>query len=222
MIGSVLGLTQYKIKRLYAYSTISHIGFILLSLSINNIESSKAFFFYIIQYSVSNLNAFLILITIGYTLYSYISKNNIKDSTNSPTQYLYQLKGYFYINPVISISLIITLFSFIGIPPLVGFFAKQTILTIAIDKGFIFTTLIAIITSVISAVYYLVLVKNIFFVNSEYKERKLKIIESNYEYTTSISSYYSLIISILTLMILMFMFFDQEFMFLILNITYNN
>jgi len=63
----VLGLTQFRIKRLFAYSTISHIGFILLALTINTIESIQAFFFYIMQYSISNLNAFIILITIGYT-----------------------------------------------------------------------------------------------------------------------------------------------------------
>ena len=67
MIGSILGLTQFRIKRLFAYSTISHIGFILLALSMNTIESIQAFFFYIMQYSISNLNAFIILLAIGYS-----------------------------------------------------------------------------------------------------------------------------------------------------------
>src|SRR5256886_11382426 len=61
IIGSVLGLTQFRIKRLYAYSTISHVGFIILALSINSVESIQSFFFYLMQYSVSNLNAFIIL-----------------------------------------------------------------------------------------------------------------------------------------------------------------
>ena len=220
IIGSVLGLTQYKIKRLYAYSTISHLGFILLSLCINNIESSKAFFFYLIQYSISNLNAFIILISIGYTLYLYTSNINIKDSINSPIQYIYQLKGYFYINPIISISFIITLFSFIGIPPMIGFFAKQMILNIAISQGFIFTSIIAIITSVISAVYYLMIVRNLFFYNTELKENKIKIINNNLIFgkNITISSYYSLTISVLTLYILIYIYYDQEFMYLLSNI----
>src|ERR1700761_9663824 len=217
IIGSVLGLTQYKIKRLYAYSTISHLGFILLSLCINNIESSKAFFFYLIQYSISNLNAFIILISIGYTLYLYTSNINIKDSINSPIQYIYQLKGYFYINPIISISFIITLFSFIGIPPMIGFFAKQMILNIAISQGFIFTSIIAIVTSVISAVYYLMIVRNLFFYNTELKENKIKLNNITSDNIT-ISSYYSLIISILTLYILTYIYYDQEFMYLLSNI----
>ncbi len=59
IIGSVLGLSQFRIKRLFAYSTISHLGFILLALSINTIESIEGFIFYLMQYSISNLNAFL-------------------------------------------------------------------------------------------------------------------------------------------------------------------
>jgi NADH-ubiquinone oxidoreductase chain 2 len=206
IIGSVLGLTQYRIKRLYAYSTISHLGFLLLGLSINNIESSKATFFYIIQYSFSNLNAFLILIIIGFTLRKLVTYNiNIKDINYSPIQLISQLKGYCNINMFVAISLCITLFSFAGVPPLIGFFAKQMILTSAINSGFIFTTFIAILTSVISAVYYLYLIKVIFFDKSSYiLNSKL----SNVNYV--ISSYYSLTVSILTLLISLFLFFDQE------------
>jgi NADH-ubiquinone oxidoreductase chain 2 len=71
IIGTVVGLTQFRIKRLFAYSTISHVGFILLGLSIHSIESVQAFIFYIIQYSISNLNAFILIITIGYTLHTH-------------------------------------------------------------------------------------------------------------------------------------------------------
>jgi NADH-ubiquinone oxidoreductase chain 2 len=170
LIGSILGLVQYRIKRLYAYSTISHLGFILLALSINNIEASRAFFFYIIQYSISNLNIFIILITIGYTLYTYINNDymKLKDDKYSPIQFISQLKGFYFINPILALSFIITLFSFVGIPPLIGFFGKQMVLSAALDNGYLFTTLIAIITSVISAVYYLVLVKVIFFEDKNY------------------------------------------------------
>jgi NADH-ubiquinone oxidoreductase chain 2 len=211
IIGSILGLTQYRIKRLYAYSTISHLGFLLLGLSINNVESSKATFFYLIQYSFSNLNAFLILITIGYTLRNLVTYNiNNKNINYSPIQLIYQLKGYCNINPWLSISLSITLFSFAGIPPLIGFFAKQMILTSAINNGFIFITFVAILTSVISAVYYLFLIKIIFFDESHYILNN-----KSPNFNPSISSYYSLIISILTLIVILFLFFDQEMVRLI-------
>lgn len=178
IIGSVLGLTQSRIKRLFAYSTISHVGFILLGLSINSPESIQSYIFYILQYTLSNLNAFIILVTIGFTLYLYVHNengeslnrevNNLKDRNNSPIQLINQLKGYFYINPYIAISLAITLFSFVGIPPVIGFFAKQMILSAAIDSGYVFMSLIAILTSVVGAGYYLNLIKQIFFFKHNY------------------------------------------------------
>ena len=236
IIGSVLGLTQFRIKRLYAYSTISHLGFLLLALSINSVESIQAFLFYLIQYSISNLNAFVLLITIGYSFFSYIYKENsldnssLKDVNNSPIQLVSQLKGYFKINPVLSASLIVTLFSFIGVPPLIGFFGKQMILSAALDNGYIFMTLVAIITSVISAVYYLVVVKNIFFEENDqkinpnfnslstliYVKDKNKKVMVNFDYKNIIiSSSLTNIISILTLIILLFILIPIEW----LNIT---
>jgi NADH-ubiquinone oxidoreductase chain 2 len=230
IIGTVLGLTQFRIKRLFAYSTISHIGFLLLALSINTIESIQSFIFYLIQYSISNLNAFLLIISIGYTLYIYINKNanniNLTDKNNSPIQLLSQIKGYFFINHILAISLAITIFSFAGIPPLIGFFAKQMILSAALQSGFIFLSLIAVITSVISAVYYLYIVKLMFFDLHSYKFsqdlfnlkipvqviKKNKVIDIIYLKTSqlSLSNSLSIIISILTLIIILFIFMPDQ------------
>ena len=168
IFGTVLGLKETKIKRLFALSTISHIGFMLLAISINSLQSIQAFIFYLMQYSLSNINVFFYIIMIGYSLYYYTpnTKDNsfkYSDKNNSPLQLLSELKGYFIINPVISLGLAITIFSFIGVPPLVGFFGKQMVLLSAINKGYVFLSLTAIITSVIGAVYYLSIVKYIFF-----------------------------------------------------------
>lgn len=176
IIGSVLGLTQFRIKRLYAYSTINHVGFILLALSISTTESVQSYVFYIFQYSLANLNTFLILISMGYSLFIYANNINSsktikgggKEKDNSPIQLVNEMKGYFYINPYMAISLVITLFSFAGIPPMIGFFAKQMVLSAALDSGYIFLALIAILTSVISAAYYLNVIKEMFFFKSEY------------------------------------------------------
>jgi NADH-ubiquinone oxidoreductase chain 2 len=238
IIGSVLGLTQFRIKRLYAYSTISHLGFLLLALSVNSVESIQAFLFYLMQYSISNLNAFFLLITIGYSFFHIVYKDNyfikeesyLKDINNSPIQLVSQLKGYFKINPILSISLVITLFSFIGVPPLVGFFGKQMILSAALDNGYIFITLVAILTSVISAVYYLVIVKNIFFEENDQKinpnfnnlnalvyigdKKRKNIINFNYK-NIVVSSSLSNVISMFTLIILLFILVPKEW----LNIT---
>src|SRR5205085_12696069 len=103
-----------------------------------------------------------------YHTYSDIEYDKIKDINNSPIQLISQIKGYFYINPLIAISLALTIFSFIGVPPLIGFFAKQMVLSAALDNGYIFLTLVAILTSVISAVYYLNIIKEVFFDKSDY------------------------------------------------------
>jgi NADH-ubiquinone oxidoreductase chain 2 len=231
IIGTIVGLTQFRIKRLFAYSTISHVGFILLALSISSIESTQAFIFYLMQYSISNLNAFLILITIGFTLYYYINENKeykeLLDKDNSPIQLVSQLKGYFYINPTLSLSLIITIFSFAGIPPLVGFFAKQMVLSAALDNGYIFLSIVAILTSVVGAVYYLNIIKEIFFFKPEstinpllktltfngniYNKKNILIKSVKFNSNNiTISSPISITISIITLIILLFIFVNKE------------
>jgi NADH-ubiquinone oxidoreductase chain 2 len=113
------------------------------------------------------------LIAIGYSLYIYTYQNkedkeNMIDENNSPVQLINQIKGYFHINPFIAISLSITLFSFVGVPPITGFFAKQMILSSALDNGYVFMSLVAILTSVIGAAYYLNLIKQMFFYKSSY------------------------------------------------------
>ncbi len=231
IIGTVVGLAQFRIKRLFAYSTISHVGFILLALSINSIESIQAFIFYLMQYSISNLNAFIILISIGHSYYCYVNNSNeykqLVDKNNSPIQLISQMKGYFYINPVLALSLTITIFSFVGIPPLIGFFAKQMVLSAALDSGYVFLALVAILTSVISAVYYLNIIKQIFFDKSEYiinsdlinidlhgnisRNNVLQKVRFNTD-NIILSSSLTITISILTLIILLFIFIPQEWL----------
>lgn len=169
LIGTLLGLAQHKIKRLLAYSTISHVGFILLALSITTEESIESFLFYIIQYSLTNLNAFFIIIAFGYLMYapkknkSSIYNLQTEYSFYSPIQFISQIRGQFKTNPVLVLSLAVCLFSMAGIPPLMGFFAKQMVLYSAIHEGYFFVSVIAIVTSVISAAYYLRIVKVMYF-----------------------------------------------------------
>jgi len=231
IIGSVLGLTQFRIKRLFAYSTISHVGFILLALSINSIESIQAYIFYIITYTISNLNAFIILVTIGFSFYLHVYKDEkhrdgLIDKNNSPIQLVSQIKGYFYINPYLALSLSITLFSFVGVPPMIGFFAKQMVLSAALDSGYVFMALVAILTSVIAAVYYLNVIKQIFFFKDEYKinpalenlNLKGDLYKSDSSYETVkfktenivLSSALTSSISILTLILALFIYIPNE------------
>jgi len=158
IIGTVVGLAQTKIKRLLAYSTISHIGFILLALVINTEQSTESLIFYIIQYSLTNLNTFLIIIALGYIIMPSII-NNYGIKNNADINYITELKGQFFSNPILSLSLSVCLFSMAGIPPLIGFFAKQFVLYSAIQNGYYFISIVAILVSVISASYYLKIIK---------------------------------------------------------------
>jgi len=229
IIGTVVGLTQFRIKRLFAYSTISHVGYMLLALGISSIESTQAFIFYLTQYSISNLNAFVIIIAIGFSFYRYTSSSKehkeLLDKNNSPVQLINQLRGYYFINPLLAISFAITIFSFMGIPPLVGFFGKQMVLSAALDKGYIFITLIAILTSVVGGVYYLTIVKEIFFYSPTYKINPLlenlnisgKIEPISKEVSIkhnniTISSPMAFVISVITLIILLFIFINKEWL----------
>jgi NADH-ubiquinone oxidoreductase chain 2 len=173
----------------------------------------------------------MILIAIGYSLYYYTSENKeheeLMDKNNSPIQLINQLKGYYHINPLLALSLAITIFSFVGVPPLIGFFGKQMVLSAALDKGLVFLSLIAITTSVIGGIYYLGIIKEMFFSLPDYKVNTLlenlvlkgnvlnnnrTVIKNiNFKYNNIvISSPIAFIISNITLIILLFIFMNQE------------
>ena len=156
-------------------------------------------------------------------------------------QLISQLRGYFYVNPLLALSLAITIFSFVGVPPLVGFFAKQMVLSAALDSGYVFLSLVAILTSVVGAVYYLNIIKEIFFYKPEYKinsllkDRKLSsyihnnnILVKNLEFKYNnivMTSPVSITISIITLIILLFILMNKEWLSLgtiLVQILFNN
>ena len=223
IIGTVVGLAQSRIKRLLAYSTISHIGFILLALSINSEQSLESFIFYIFQYSITNLNTFLIILALGYL----IKKTNSITKTfgafgafglesnieTKDIRFISELKGQFISNPLLSLSLTLCLLSMAGTPPLIGFFSKQMVLYSAIQGGYYFMSIVCIIVSVISASYYLKIVRTLFTTDSVSDALHDKngiessiiaptALEGKAEYyITSIHSY---LISTLSLLILLF------------------
>jgi NADH-ubiquinone oxidoreductase chain 2 len=115
IIGTVVGLAQTKIKRLLAYSTISHVGFILLSLAINTEQSIEALIFYIIQYTISNLTIFLVIIGLGYLIHHNVKNNSdLNKNSDKDIEFIVEIKGQFFSNPLLSLSLSICLFSMAG------------------------------------------------------------------------------------------------------------
>ena len=167
-------------------STINHVGFLLLSLAVFSNFSIESFIFYIVQYTLTNLNIFLIILALSYIINQSIDNSFVssvryqrwvggrKSSAQrtqltkhikidiSDIEYINSLKGLFYNNPILSLSLAICLFSFAGIPPLIGFFAKQQVLYSSNSAGYFFLSLTAIIVSVISAFYYLKIIKIVY------------------------------------------------------------
>ena len=212
IIGTIVGLAQSKIKRLLAYSTISHVGFMLLAIAINTEQSIDSLLFYIIQYSLTNLDTFLIIIALGYLINS--SKLPTLDINNRVKEldikFISELKGQFFSNPLLSVSLTICLFSMAGIPPLLGFFSKQFVLYSAIQSGYYFMSIVCIIVSVISASYYLKIIKVLHSENSNIlsfgsagtQTHQTEKVEANEN--TILSNLHSFLISTLTLSILLF------------------
>ena len=207
IIGTVVGLAQTKIKRLLTYSTISHVGFILLALAINSEQSIDSLIFYIIQYSITNLNTFLIILALGYIIKSTMdlqSNNNLYYSplgnkgSKTDINYITELKGQFFSNPLLSLSLTVCLFSMAGIPPLMGFFAKQFVLYSAIQSGYYFMAIVGIIVSVISASYYLKIIKVL------HSTPTPPLSNENEAGATNITNFHSFLISTLTLSIFFF------------------
>jgi len=207
IIGTVVGLAQIKIKRLLAYSTISHVGFLLMALSINTEESLESLLFYLIQYSFTNLNTFFILLSFGYILHNATLRGSAivnKDShSNKDISLISELKGQFRSNPLLSLSLSVSLFSMAGIPPLLGFFAKAQILYAATQNGYYFISLVAIVVSVISAYYYLQIIKVMHFDSDSVSAISVASEEETVSYY-GISNVHSYIISVLTLSLLLF------------------
>lgn len=148
LVGTVVGLSQWRIKRLLSYSTISHIGFMLLALSVTGSESTTAFTFYVAQYTFTALTAFLVLLSLGYASAGRLDVESFSD-----------LKGRFASQPLLVLSLSVCVLSMAGVPPLLGFFGKLSVLSATVQGGNFFMALVAIVVSVVSASYYLKVVR---------------------------------------------------------------
>lgn len=218
VIGTLLGLSQYKIKRLLAYSTVANVGYLLLALSVNNIDSINSMLFYLMQYSLVNANALFVLLAFGYcaATHSITTRGRgqaVVNKHKNPTlvaktdiEFIKELSAQIHHNPLLSFSLALSLFSMAGIPPLVGFFAKYFVLYSAIENGYYFISLVAILTSVISAYYYLKVIGVLHFSSTPSDveatlENKTTTLESLPSSVTSIHAY---VIGLLTLFILFF------------------
>ncbi|MDT8409743.1 MAG: NADH-quinone oxidoreductase subunit NuoN [Wenzhouxiangellaceae bacterium] len=156
ILGNVVAIAQSNIKRMLAYSTISHIGFILLGFLAASPAGYAAAMFYTIAYSITSAGAFAMVIL--------LSRNGIE------AENLDDFKGLAKRSPWFALMMLMIMFSLAGIPVFVGFFAKWQVIAAAIQAGFTGLSVLAVITAVIGAFYYLRIVKLMYFDEPERSE----------------------------------------------------
>ena len=155
LFGAVAAIGQTNIKRLIAYSSIGHIGYTLAGLATGSNEGIQSSIIYITIYVIMNLALFSCLLMLKRNNEYY---ENIED-----------LSGLSKNHPLLSLSLLIILFSLAGIPPLAGFFAKFYIFTAVIEQSMYFLAIVGLLSTVIAAFYYIRLIKVMYF--DEQKEK---------------------------------------------------
>ncbi len=149
VFGAVAAIGQKNLKRLIAYSSISHMGYALAGLSTGTTQGAQSSIIYITIYLVMNLAFFSCL---------FMLKRNDKYYENVD-----DLSGLSKNHPLLSLSLLVVLFSLAGIPPLAGFFAKFYIFVAVINEKMYFLAIVGLLATVIAAFYYLRIIKIIYF-----------------------------------------------------------
>ena len=149
LFGAIAAIGQTNIKRLIAYSSIGHIGYTLAGLATGSNEGIQSSIIYISIYIIMNLALFSCLLML---------KRN-----NQYYEEIGDLSGLSKNHPLLSLSLLIILFSLAGIPPLAGFFAKFYIFKAVLEQSMYFLAIVGLLSTVVAAFYYLRIIKIIYF-----------------------------------------------------------
>lgn len=155
-IGNIVAIAQTNVKRMLAYSTIGHVGFIFMGLVAGTSKGLAASTFYVLVYGVMSAGAFGLL--------SILSRQGIE------VESLADLKGLNDRNPWLAFLMMIVMFSMAGVPPTVGFYAKLVVLESIVAVHLTWLAIYAVILSVIGAFYYLRLVKYMYFDKTDQKK----------------------------------------------------
>ena len=150
-VGNLFAIRQKNLKRFLAFSSISQAGYIMLGIIAGSIQGTTALVYYVLVYIFSNLAAFGVISSIEHNS----GKVNMDD-----------YNGLYKTNPKLSVIMMLAMFSLAGIPPFAGFFSKFFIFASAIHSGFYILVLIALLNTIISLYYYLLVVKAM-FINTE-------------------------------------------------------
>jgi len=148
-VGNVLAIAQSNLKRMLAYSTISHVGFMLLGFVGGTAQGFTAAMFYIISYTMTA--------TVAFGMIALLARKGFE------CEEIDDFKGLNQRSPWYAAMMGIAMFSLAGVPPLFGFFAKLLVLKAAIDAGFLWLAIVAIVFAIIGIYYYLRVVKVMYF-----------------------------------------------------------
>lgn len=155
MVAAILGaISETKIKRFFVYSSMSHVGLMLLALSCGTLKGTKAVLVYLVVYTVTSLG--------GWTVVMLLI-NRVRKFHGEKITYITGLKGLSKNNSLLSFFLAFIMFSMGGIPPLAGFFAKFEVLYALTENQLFLYAFIALLLSVISFFYYLRIIKVLYF-----------------------------------------------------------
>jgi NADH-quinone oxidoreductase subunit N len=152
-VGNVLALRQDNVKRLLAYSSIAHAGYILVAMTVGDPISVASAIFYLFAYAMFNFGGFAIVILLE-------TRSGCKSNID-------ELAGMAKAHPYLSAVLALFMFALAGFPPTIGFIGKFYIFSAAVKAGFIWLTVIGVMNSFISVYYYLRIVKAAYFDISE-------------------------------------------------------
>ncbi len=159
-LGNLVALWQSNIKRMLAYSSIAHAGYLLMAVAMLDDTGGAAVLIYFFVYALMNLGAFFVV-------------QLVADQTGSEEIEVYS--GLGYRNPVIGIVLTIFLISLTGLPPTAGFIGKLYVFTSVVNAGYIWLAVIGVINSVISLYYYVRIIRNMYLRDIESQKTAINV-----------------------------------------------
>ena len=152
ILGALAAIGQKNIKRLMAYSSIGHVGYALMGLAVGSELGMRALLVYIAIYLFTNVGAFAVLVALR--------------RNGQSLEKVDDLAGLGRTDPAMALAMTLFMFSMAGIPPLAGFFGKYFVIGAAIQGGFITLAVVGVLSSAVSAYYYLRVIKVMYFDNS--------------------------------------------------------
>ncbi len=152
-VGNIVAIAQTNIKRMLAYSTISHMGFFLFGIIAGTAAGFGASMFYVLIYAVMSAGSFGVILLLS--------------GPEKESDQISDFKGLSQRSPMMAFLMMMLMFSMAGIPPFAGFFAKMSVLLSLVDSGLVWVAIVAVLLAVIGAFYYLRIIKTMYFDDPE-------------------------------------------------------